>query len=165
MTDDIDVKLDLFEQLYISVLNEHALIVGRRVKTIKQPPWFNTDLARLIMARDRLFDCTKHSNDPRASAMYKTAKNHVNYEIQKAKRDFYIKSLEQHKPNLRMIWNHIKSSLATTSTVQPRQTNSQLHPHANVMVDKFNEHFANVALKFNTTTTTVPNYLKLWNLT
>ena len=94
MTDNVDVKLDLFKQLYISVLNEHAPIVERHVKTIKQPPCFNAELARLIMARDHLFDRTKHSNDPRASAMYKTAKNHVNHEIRKAKCDFYIKSLE-----------------------------------------------------------------------
>ena len=97
MTDDVDVKLDLFEQLYISVLNERAPIVERRVKTIKQPPWFKADLARLIMGRDRLFDRTKHSKDPRTSAMYKSAKNHVNHEIGKAKRDFYVKSIEQHK--------------------------------------------------------------------
>ena len=71
MTDDVDIKLDLFEQLYISVLNEHATIVERRVKTIKQPPWFNAELARLIIARDCLFDRAKHSNDPRESAMYK----------------------------------------------------------------------------------------------
>ena len=50
MTDDVDIKLDLFKQLYISVLNEHAPIVERPVKTIKQPPWFKADLARLIMA-------------------------------------------------------------------------------------------------------------------
>ena len=77
------------------MLNERAPIVERRVMTIKQPPWFNADLARLIMARDRLFDRTKHSKDPRTSAMYKSAKNHVNHEIRKAKRDFYLKSIEQ----------------------------------------------------------------------
>ena len=133
MTDDIDVQLDLFQQLYISVLNEHAPIVERRVKTFKHPPWFNADLARLIMARDRLFDRTKHSNDPRASAMYKSAKNHVNHENRKAQRDFYMKSIEQKIPNPRVIWNHIKYSMATTRAVQPRQTNCQLHPHANMI--------------------------------
>ena len=95
--------------------------------------------------------------------MYKTAENHFNHKIRKAKRDFYIKSLEQQIPNPCVIWNHIKSSMATTSMVQPRQTNSQLHPHANIMADKSNEHFANIALKFNTTTIIAPNYKKLGN--
>ena len=48
--------------------------------------------------------------------------------------------------------------MATTSVVQPRQTNSQLHPHANMMADKFNEHFVDIASKFNTTMTT-PSHL------
>ena len=111
------------------MLKEHALIVERRVKTIKHPHWFNAELARLIMARDRFVQHTKHSSDSRASAMHKTAKNHVNHEIRKAKRDFYIKSLEQQIPNPRVIWNNIKLSMATTSGVQPRQTNSQSRKH------------------------------------
>ena len=48
--------------------------------------------------------------------------------------------------------------MATMCVVQPRQTNSQLHPHANMMADKFNEHFVEIASKFNTTTTT-PSHL------
>ena len=97
MTDDVNVKLHLFEQLYIFVLNKHAQNVDRHVKTIKQPPWFNADLARLIMARDRLSDRTKHSSEPRRLVIYKTAKNHVNREIRKAKHNFYIKLLEQYQ--------------------------------------------------------------------
>ena len=45
MTDDVDEKLDLFEQMYISVLIEHAPIVVKGVKTVKQlgltPIWLN----------------------------------------------------------------------------------------------------------------------------
>ena len=63
LMDDVDEKLDLFEQMYISVLNEHAPIVVKRVKTVKQPPWFNADLAQSIAARDRLFNCAKTSTD------------------------------------------------------------------------------------------------------
>ena len=64
-----------------------------------------------------------------------------------------------------MIWNHIKSSLATTSAVQPRLTiqNLQPQPHAKMMADQFNEHFATITLKCCTTTTTVnqSNYSRL----
>ena len=55
ITDDVDVQLHLFEQLYFSVLNEYAPIVERRVKAIKQPPWFNGYLF-ILMVIERLFD-------------------------------------------------------------------------------------------------------------
>ena len=57
MTDDVEVKLDLFEQMYIklSVLNEHTPIIVKDVNTDKQRPWFNANLAKFIAARDRLF--------------------------------------------------------------------------------------------------------------
>ena len=112
MADDVEVKVDLFEQLYLSVLNEHAPIVEKRVKTIRQPPWFTADLGILILDRDRLFNSYKHSHDRNALTAYKRAKNHVNHAIRKAKREFYIKTLEQQRQNPRVIWNHIKSSLA-----------------------------------------------------
>ena len=86
MKDDIEVKLDLFEQMYKSVLNEHAPITVKRVKTVKLPPWFNADLAKSIVARYRLFNCAKHSIDPRALAMYRSARNRVNHDIRKSKR-------------------------------------------------------------------------------
>ena len=160
MTDDVDVKLDLFEQLYISVLNERAPIVERRVKTIKQPPWFNADLARLIMARDRLF------NDPRARRCIRLSRIMLIMLIIKFKRRNVTSTsshLNNRYQNPRVIWNHINSSLATRSAVQQRQTNCQLHPHTNIMADKLKNNFGNIASKFSTTTTSVPNYSKLHN--
>ena len=101
--------------IYLSILpNEHAPIVVKRVKTVKQPPWFNADLAQSIAARDRLFNCAKTSTDPHAMAVYRRARNRVNHDIRKAKREFFLNSLETQSPNPRVIWNHIKSSLATT---------------------------------------------------
>ena len=38
MADVVDVKVDLFEQLYLSVLNEHAPIVEKRVKLFGNLP-------------------------------------------------------------------------------------------------------------------------------
>ena len=95
MTDDVDEKLDLFEQMFISVLNDHAPVVVKRVKTVKQPPWFNADLAQSIAARDRLFNSAKTSTDPHAMAVYRRARNRVNHDIRKAKREFFLNSLEK----------------------------------------------------------------------
>ena len=165
IADDVDVKVDLFEQLYLSVLNEHAPIVEKRVKSIRQPPWFNADLGKQILERDRLFNSYKHSHDPNALTAYKRANNHVNHEIRKAKREFYIKTLEQQRPNPRVLWSHIKSSLASTTAVQPRQTNipNQPQPQSKMMADKFNYHFVNIVSTFGAMPTTVPNYAKLRN--
>ena len=79
--DDFDVNVDLFEHLYVSVLNEHAPIVEKRVKSIRQPPWFNADLDKLIMDRDRIFNSYTHSHDPNALTAYNRATNPVNHEI------------------------------------------------------------------------------------
>ena len=87
MADDVDVKVDLFGQLYLSVLKKHAPIVEKRVKTIRQPPRFKADLGKLILERDRIFNSYKHSHDPKALTAYKRATNHVNHENRKAKRE------------------------------------------------------------------------------
>ena len=150
IADDDEAKLDLFEQINKFVLNEQAPIIVKGVKPVKQPPWINADLAKAKAAIDRLFNCAKHSNDPRVLATYRR----VNHDIRKAKRYFFFNS---QSPKPRMIRNHIKSSLATTNAVQPRQTNQNLRsqPHAKMMADQFNEHFAMITSKFGTTTTTV----------
>ena len=92
-------------------------------------------------------------------------RNRVNHDIRKAKREFFLNSLETQSPNPRVIWNHNKSSLATTSAVQPRLTiqNFQPQPHAKMMADQFNEHFATITSTFGTTATTVnqSNYTRL----
>ena len=43
---DVVVKLNLFKQNCISVLNEHAPIIVKPVKTIKQPRWLNAKWAK-----------------------------------------------------------------------------------------------------------------------
>ncbi len=44
IADDPNETLDVFEQVYTKVLNEHAPLVENMVKALPQPPWFNDTL-------------------------------------------------------------------------------------------------------------------------
>ncbi len=39
ITNDPNEKPDFFENIYANVLNEHAPLIEKRVKTVRQPPW------------------------------------------------------------------------------------------------------------------------------
>ncbi len=54
ITNDPNEKLSFFEQIYTNVLNEHAPLIEKRVKTLRQPPWFNDTIAEAIKERDML---------------------------------------------------------------------------------------------------------------
>ena len=62
MADDVEVKLDVFdEQMYMSVLNVYAPIIIKIVKTFRQLPRFNAYLVKSKYVSDRLFDRAKYS--------------------------------------------------------------------------------------------------------
>ena len=48
LTDDVEVKLDLFEKCTYLCWT----VIVKRVEFFKQPPWFNADLAKSIDASD-----------------------------------------------------------------------------------------------------------------
>ena len=130
---------------YISVLNEHAPIVERRVKTMKQPPWFNADLARLIMARARLFEFasidTAHfskSWKARVVPLYKSGDSNdiINY-IPIYILQILSKLLERH------VHNHLYAYLTYYKLLLDEQSSFRENRSCEIVLFKFTDYVLN----------------------
>ncbi len=105
ITDDPNEKLDLFEQVYTKVLNEHAPLIEKMVKACRQPPWFNDDIAKSIQERDSLLQLANKTKNEATMLLYKRARNDTTHLMRKAKQDFYIQSFKDNINNHKALWD------------------------------------------------------------
>ena len=59
-TDDVNVKLDLFNQLFLNTLNKHAPIKHIKIRG-KSHPFIDDEIKQLIKLRDRKLNIFKQS--------------------------------------------------------------------------------------------------------
>ncbi len=87
INDDPNERLDLFEQLFLKIVDDHARFVEKRVKVLQQPQWWTDDIQSAIENRDYLFKLfRKDKLDSAAKVLYQRARNDVSYMIRAAKK-------------------------------------------------------------------------------
>ena len=91
---DPDSALDTFEKIFNEVVDIHAPLKERRVKSYKQPPWMSQDILSAMKKRDLLlkkaiFTCGKEQRNTEEWSQYRQARNAVVWQINKRKREHY----------------------------------------------------------------------------
>ena len=71
---NLDDKVDLFNRIFLQIVDKHTLLIEKRVKHLRQPPWFNDEIHRNISQRDWLLDKATKSNDSHWWNLFKTQK-------------------------------------------------------------------------------------------
>ena len=149
--DDPNEMWDVWKSLLLEVINKHAPMRKRKVKS-KSSPWITAELRRKMRKRDFLKNQAVKQNSHQAWNDYKKARNEVNASIREARVTYFIDSIKKHSGNLKETWNVINSSLGR----KPKMTViNELIDEGKVFVQKediaeqMNNHFCSLGSKLS----------------
>ena len=149
LMDDPNEMWDVWKSLLLEVINKHAPMRKRKVKS-KSSPWITAELRRKMRKRDFLKNQAVKQNSYQAWNDYKKARNEVNASIREARVTYFNDSIKKHRGNLKETWNIINSSLGR----KPKMTViNELIDAGKVFVQKkdiaeqMNNHFCSLGSK------------------
>ena len=148
---DIDSKWCLWKTLFLNVLDAHAPIRMKRIRTRRNIPWLNKNSRNLIFERDKLkLKAIKYKSIQDWDA-YKTARNIVSYTLQNDKKLYYRNLLLKHKHNPKESWQTINQILGRSqnksNTITSLKIGENVISHSNTIAETFNEYFSTVGEK------------------
>ena len=99
--DDINETVDVWNNLFLEVVNKHAPLKSHRIKRKYQPDWLTPEILDCIKERDK---CKVNGKMDE----YRYLRNRVSTMIDTAKKDTYQTKLEEGKHDPRSIWKLFK---------------------------------------------------------
>ena len=151
LMDDPNEMWDVWKSLLLEVINKHAPMRKRKVKS-KFSPWITAELRRKMRKLDFLKNQAVKQNSHQAWNDYKKARNEVNASIREARVTYFNDSIKKHSGNLKETWNIINSSLGR----KPKMTViNELIDEGKVFVQKkdiaeqMNNHFCSLGSKLS----------------
>ncbi|MCG8046530.1 MAG: reverse transcriptase domain-containing protein [Candidatus Thiodiazotropha endolucinida] len=159
-TDTIDNNFSELQATIVKLLDKHAPIKTRRVKSNRLPAWYTSEIGQARAARDK---CKRL----KLWTEYKHLRNKTRNLIRKAKRQYFSNSIENSK-DTSAIWRHLRAvnkGSSTTDNVLPDKLtiNGETYTDSETVAVKFNEFFTSIAeiLSDKNTNTSVLNDSKL----
>ena len=108
--DDPNEMWDVWKSLSLEVVNRHATMRKRKLKS-ESSPWITSELRQTMRKHDFLRKQTVKQNSHQAWNDYTKARNEVNASIRVARANFFNDSIKKHSGNLKETWKVINSSL------------------------------------------------------
>ena len=138
---------DTFISLLTEVIDKHAPMHKRRVKT-KESPWMTKDILTSIRTRDRLKAKAKKTKSTHDWESYKKARNDVTFAVRKAKRDFITKKINSTKDSSKEIWKSLKYLTPNKKNSSPinNVTIDNVPTRGKELANAFNDFFVNIGL-------------------
>jgi exonuclease III len=138
--DSPDDSIDMFLDLFNSVLNKHAPQKTKRVKRVSQPSWFSHEILEAIKTRDKF-------HKARDTINYKEWRQIVKDLIISAKKRFYQDTISSNKHNPKRLWNSLNELSGRSQHPQTNYINDEndepiIDPKTSANV--FNDHFCSV---------------------
>ena len=107
----LNKKFDTF------LLNLHLLVekhcpkrkLSKKALKLRSKPWINARIQKMMKIRDDLFKQFKSSKSANDMKAFKQFRNRVVIELRESKKKYYNQYVEEHKSNMKMLWNDIKS--------------------------------------------------------
>ena len=96
-TNCLDEMVEIWNELFLEVINKHSPLKCHRVKKKRQPDWITTEILDLMKGRNK---CKINGNMDR----YKFLRNKVSALINISKRKIYQVQIEESKENPRTMW-------------------------------------------------------------
>ena len=136
--------------IIIKLLDKHAPIKTRRVKSNRLPAWYTPEIGLTRIARDK---CKRFKH----WVEYKRLRNKTRILIRNAKRQHFSSSVENSK-DTSVIWRHLrimnKGSLSSGKMVPDKLTiNGETFTDPKILAIEFNEFFTSIAGILNDTST------------
>ena len=141
--DDVSECVQVWNLLFLEIVNKHAPLKQHRVRKEHQPEWLSPEIIDSIKERN------KHKiNGNRNSYIF--FRNKVSSMIRTAKSKMYKTKIEKGKDDPRTIWKIFKEygasrKTATNEIINGLKENDQLISDDKEMANVFNQYFVNVA--------------------
>ena len=147
--DNVEKAWNIFKRFLLSVIDEIAPIKQIRVKQ-RTEPWFNAEIKDLIHDRDKALHTFRKTKNSGYYSDYKMLRNKVQYEIKKAKTQYYKDKIEDNLNNPKNLWNILKDMGAgkkgsTRSNSIGLEVNGEVSFDKATVAEKFNNFFVTVA--------------------
>ena len=136
--EDVEDKLHLFNQLFISTLNNHAPV---KHITIKGRPrsFINKDIKLLMNRRDKMLKVFRATNNMDDWVKYKNLTNSVKFNLRNAESNHVRTPIEHCKGNSRSTWKVIKSCIPAKESTKLCYQNDHRR-----IAEEFNTYFPSV---------------------
>ena len=140
---DVSECVQIWNILFLEIVNKHAPLKQHRVRKERQPEWLSPEIIDCIKERNK---CKINGNQ----RSYVFFRNKVSSMIKSAKNDMYKAKIEKGKDDPRTIWKIFKEygasrKTATNEIINGLRQNSQLISDDKEMANVFNKYFVNVA--------------------
>ncbi len=97
----------LFMDLYTGILDNHAPIKTKRIKT-DSAPWLNDHIITAMQNRDSVHEQAPRYNTSELWLAYRNSKNNVVTQIRLAKEEYYWDIIKENMHNSKSLWNSLK---------------------------------------------------------
>ena len=142
--------VNMWENLFLEVLDVHAPLRKRRVRN-KSSPWLTPYIKKLMHKRDHLKKQSIKNWSKSLYEAYKKVRNQVNVAIKKAKTDYVSEEVDNDKGDGHRTWRAINMLLGKTYTI-PGITELKYGEVITLPLDisnAFNEHFSTIGAKIS----------------
>ena len=148
-SDDPNVLWADWKAKFLSIVNSHAPIKTKRVRSGKVP-WITSDLRKGMRDRDVAKRKAIKSNNPQDWAMYKRLRNRINGEVKSTKASYYANAFIQFNGDSRKTWqfiNELKSRQKNNASVKELKLNENSVTNSHELSNAFNDHFSTIGTK------------------
>ena len=150
-SDESDEKYDIFEDIFIKVLDKHAPLKKKIIRG-NHAPYMNTILRKAIMRRTQLqtkFYKSKDNNDLKA---FKKQRNYVSRLCKKQRKKFYNNIDLKLFTDNKKFWKNVNPLFSDKCTTQSNITlveNDQIVTDDEQLANTFNDFFKDAVTKLN----------------
>ena len=151
MEDNITKRTGVLDIGLICQGYRHALLIKRRVRNIKLPEWFNSEIRSSSRSRDFFLKEFLKTNNNGTWCIYKKWRNKTVHIINKSKEEYYKNLLTDNIGNPQQLWKILNDILRASDTVFPITLNingKEIRDPIEVG-DLFNEYFSSIAANFD----------------
>ena len=142
---DIDEIVEVWNKMFLEVVNKHAPLKSHRIKRKYQPDWLTPQILDCIKERDKCKISGRMDE-------YRLLRNRVSTMIDLAKKETYQTKVEEGKDDPRSIWKLFKQ-FGTTKKGTSKVNNFEIKINNNIIsndldiANVFNDYFVNIPSK------------------
>ena len=149
---DINSKFDRFLKDLNTLTNKHAPIkkLSRKEKKLKDKPWMNKRILKMMRIRDRISQKLKKQQNPDILNLYKKFRNHVSNELKESKARYFHNYFSTNSRNMEKLWSGIKTIISHKSSTsfsinKIKDKDGNVTSGPNKVSNIFNDFYVNVA--------------------
>ena len=161
-TDDINLLVNSWSNLFSSIIDKHAPIAEMRVSE-RYCPWINKDLKDLMKSRDKLKKAAVKNKSDILMNCYRQVRNKVNKLNTSLKKQHYANRITACKGNMQDSWkiiNELINKRSKSSNINElKDTGSESVVHKKDIPDTMNSYFCSIGKDLAKDIDPVPNPL------